>query len=116
MYQRLAQDVEDAPVPPDIRSSDVLYPIYLDERNRRVMEIRDIARVGFDRCLAHAAREHWFNNWTQTCERGLNTIDPRRYPLTDEVAAPATRVFNRPAVARPVYELRDAAGEDVPAP
>jgi hypothetical protein len=70
---------------------------------------------GFQRASGRATQVHWFNEWSQLCERELNEIDRVRFPLADEMRVEPNLVFSRPTNSRPVYQLQTAAeGEDEP--
>jgi hypothetical protein len=62
--------------------------------------VREQAAEVYLRCLAVARAEHVDDEWSRACERQLATLDPRRYPLNDEIRAQPTFVSNPLAVPR----------------
>ena len=116
MYFQFAQTIRNAPIPPDIqRNADLLdaYRLVLDQRTQPFM---NTASEGFQRCIRTATQVHWFNEWSQLCERELYEIDRVRFPLADEIRVEPNLVFSRPTNSRPVYQLQTSAeGEDEPA-
>jgi tetratricopeptide (TPR) repeat protein len=116
MYYQFAQTIRNAPIPPDIqRNADLLdaYRLVLDQRTQPFM---NTASEGFQRCIRTATQVHWFNEWSQLCERELYEIDRVRFPLADEIRVEPNLVFSRPINSRPVYQLQTASeGEEEPA-
>jgi len=109
MFFQFAQYIRTAPPPPDIaRNNDLLdaYNVIRDEQTQRFV---NIATTGFQRCIRTSTTVHWFNEWTQLCERELNNIDRARFPVADEVRVEPNLLFSRAANSRPVYSLQTAA-------
>ena len=115
MYYQFATTIRNAPIPPDIQhNADLLdaYRLVLDQRTQPFM---NTASEGFQRCIRTATQVHWFNEWSQLCERELYEIDRVRFPLADEVRVEPNLVFSRPTSSRPVYQLQTAVeGEEEP--
>lgn len=113
MYFQFAQTIRTAPVAPDIQRNDELLDAYNVERDNRTQPFINNATTGFQLCIQTATREHWFNEWSQLCERNLNTIDRLRFPLADEIRVEPNQVYSRASNARPIYQLSTSAeGEE----
>ena len=112
MFYQFAQYIRTADVPPDVRrNTDLLdaWNVLRDEQSQRFV---DTSKQGFEGCIHRATEVHWFNEWSQLCERSLNQIDRRQYPLADEVRMEPNLVFSRPSDSRPVYTLQNAGDEE----
>lgn len=106
MFHQFARTIREAPVAPDIqRNADLLdaYNVLRDETTQPFIEN---AKAGFQRCIQRSTAVHWFNEWSQLCERSLNVIDRLNFPLADEVRVEPNLVFSRANNARPVYSLQ----------
>ncbi len=83
MYEHLAELHDALPLP--------------DDEWFRVLVRRGEDRPGYDEALAHLetcvrwAHHHGVApSWARRCEESLHTLDPRRYPLPDELAGQAS--------------------------
>lgn len=113
MYYQFAQTIRTAPVAPDIQRNADLLDAYNVERDNRTQPFINNATTGFQLCIQTATREHWFNEWSQLCERNLNAIDRLRFPLADEIRVEPNQIFSRASNARPIYQLASGAeGEE----
>jgi hypothetical protein len=112
MFYQFAQYIRTAEVPPDVRRNPDLLDAYNVMRDEFTQQFVNTAKVGFEACIRRATDVHWFNEWSQLCERSLNQIDRRQYPLADEVRVEPTLVFSRPTNSRPVYQLTSGQGEE----
>ncbi len=116
MYYQFAQTIRNAPIPPDIQRNDELLDAYRLVLDQRTQPFMNTASEGFQRCIRTATQVHWFNEWSQLCERELYEIDRVRFPLADEVRVEPNLVFSRATNSRPVYQLQTSAeGEEEPA-
>ncbi|MEZ4408914.1 MAG: hypothetical protein R3A52_20955 [Polyangiales bacterium] len=109
MYYQFAVTIRTAPVPPDIQRNAELLDAWNVVRDERTQPFVNTASTGFQACIQRATQVHWFNEWSQSCERELNEIDRNRFPLADEIRVQPTLVFSRPVASRPVYELQTSA-------
>ena len=113
MYYQFAVTIRTSPVPPDVQSNAELLDAWNVVRDERTQPFMNSASEGFQRCIRRATEVHWFNEWSQLCERELYEIDRVRFPLADEVRVEPNLVFSRPTNSRPVYQLQTAAeGEE----
>jgi len=112
MYYQFAQYIRNAPVPPDIQGNDDLLDAYNQIRDEFTERFITIATGGFQQCLRTATRVQWYNEWSQLCERSLNQINARQFPLADELRLEPTLGFTRAANSPPVYELTTSDVED----
>jgi tetratricopeptide (TPR) repeat protein len=113
MYFQFAQTIRTAPVAPDIQRNPDLIDAYNVRRDEVTQPFINSATTGFQLCIQTATREHWFNEWSQLCERNLNVIDRLRFPLADEIRVEPNQVFSRASNARALYQLSTSAeGEE----
>ncbi len=85
MYRSFVDEFRDAPIPEEIERDPELFDIYvgaLDEQSEP-LQVQAIARFEF--CLTTATNVRWFNRYSRICEQELNTLNPRQYPLADEL-------------------------------
>ncbi len=109
MYYQFAQTIRTSPVPPDVQHNTDLLDAWNVMRDERTQPFMNTASTGFQACIRTSTAVHWFNEWSQLCERELNLIDRNRFPIADEVRVEPTLVFSRPNNSRPVYTLQTAA-------
>ncbi len=110
MFFQFANYIRNAEVPPDIRRNPDLLDAYNVMRDENTQIFITLAKTGFEACITRSTQVHWFNEWSQLCERSLNQIDRRQYPLADEIRMEPNLLFSRPALARPFYQVGE--GED----
>ncbi|MDP3276506.1 MAG: tetratricopeptide repeat protein [Deltaproteobacteria bacterium] len=110
MFYQFAQIIRRAPMPPDwsrpgepYETLRATYGAMIDERTQPII---DTARRGYEACLTRATQVHWFNEWSQLCERNLNEIDRLRFPLTDEIRSEPNLLFSRFSNARVVFTMQ----------
>jgi hypothetical protein len=66
---------------------------------------RDSAIAGYDHCLNISTKVRWFNENSIRCESALNKLDPRKYPISEEIRVKANNDLKRWAVPMAVLEL-----------
>ncbi len=109
MFFYFATYIRTAAAPPDVQRNPELLDAYNVMRDEQTQRFVNVATEGFQRCIRTSTTVHWFNEWTQLCERGLNEIDRARFPVADEVRVEPNLIFSRPTDARVVYQLQTAA-------
>ncbi|MEI8257916.1 MAG: hypothetical protein WCJ30_19745, partial [Deltaproteobacteria bacterium] len=109
MFYQFAQYIRTADVPPDVQSNTDLLDAWNVMRDEQSQRFVDTAKTGFEACIRRSTDVHWFNEWSQLCERELNQIDRRQYPLADELRMDPNLLFSRATNARAVYTLTAAA-------
>lgn len=112
MFYQFAQYIRTAEVPPDVRRNPDLLDAYNVMRDEYTQQFINLAKTGFEACIRRSTEVHWFNEWSQLCERSLNQIDRRQYPLADEIRVEPNLIFSRPTNSRPVYQLTGPGGEE----
>lgn len=112
LYYQFAVTIRTAPVPPDVRRNADLLDAWNVLRDERTQPFINTASTGFQACITRSTQVHWFNEWSQRCERELNEIDRNRFPLADEIRVQPTLVFSRPVTSRPIYELETSADSE----
>lgn len=100
-FATFARWIQTAPSPPDVARNPDLLDAWRVMQDRYDSQFVDVARVGYERCVAQATRVRYVGEWSRRCEEGLAAIDRSRYPLPDEPAPAPTLVVSRPAVAAP---------------
>jgi tetratricopeptide (TPR) repeat protein len=109
MYQSFMQALYDAPIDPSFANDQELVDVYRDALDQKAQPYRDRAVTAFQHCLAVATENRWFNEWSRSCEQQLNKLDPRAYPLSDELRAEGGYVYNPLAVPRIIQRLQTQA-------
>jgi hypothetical protein len=112
MFYAFATYIRTADVPPDVQRNPDLLDAWNVMRDERSQGFVDVAKVGFEGCIRRATEVHWFNEWSQLCERQLNQIDRRQYPLADEIRMDPNLLFSRATNARAVYQLVNATADE----
>jgi TolA-binding protein len=112
MYQSFMQALYDAPIDPSFANDQELVDIYRDALDQKAQPYRDRAVKAFQHCLAVATENRWFNEWSRSCERQLNKLDPRAYPLSDELRAEGGYIYDPPPAPRVIQRLQTQAERD----
>ncbi len=112
MFYQFAQYIRTADVPPDVQSNTDLLDAWNVMRDEQSQRFVDTAKTGFEACIRRSTDVHWFNEWSQLCERELNQIDRRQYPLADELRMDPNLLFSRATNARAVYQIAATADAD----
>jgi hypothetical protein len=87
MYRQFMQALYDAPIDPSIASDPELVDAYREALDRLAEPYREAAVGAYRHCLTESTRNTWFNEWSRSCEQRLNGLDPRSFPLSDELRA-----------------------------
>jgi tetratricopeptide (TPR) repeat protein len=77
MYRETMQALVDAPLPEDLE----------ERRGELIAQYRGSAVAAYEACLRESTRSQWFSEWSRGCERQLNALVPRDFPLADEIRA-----------------------------
>lgn len=105
MYQSYMKALYDAPIDPSIENDQELVDIYRDALDQAAQPYRVSAIKAFQHCLAVATKNRWFNEWSGSCEHQLNKLDPREYPLSDELRARPGYVYSPLAIPGVIERL-----------
>lgn len=109
MYISIIDAVQRAPIPEEIENDPELFDIYVGAFDEPLEPVRTQAVEKFEFCLTTATNVRWFNEYSRICETELNRLDPRRYPVADELRGRADYI--RGSIGRPgPVEL--ATGDD----
>jgi hypothetical protein len=87
MHRQFMKALYDAPIDPSVANDQELMDIFRDEFDRRAEPYREAAVAAYRHCLSESTKNAWFNEWSRSCERQLNALDPRSYPISDELRA-----------------------------
>jgi TolA-binding protein len=99
----------DAPIPPSIKGDQELVDIYRGAMDEKAQPFRDGAVGGYAHCLNISTKVRWFNENSLRCERELNKLEPRQYPISEEIRVmPKTELVFWTA-PEPVLELETEA-------
>ncbi len=112
MYQSYMQALYDAPIDPSIAEDQELVDIYRDALDQAAQPYREGAVKAFQHCLEVATKNRWFNEWSRSCERQLNKLDPREYPISDELRAEPEYSYSPLAVPRIIKRLQTQAEQE----
>ena len=77
----------DVSIPRAISEDPDLLATYEAAFDARASEFRALAIGAYLRCLRVSTGNRWFNEWSRRCERGLNELSPRDFPLADEITS-----------------------------
>lgn len=106
MYQQFMKALYDAPLDPSIKGDQELVDIYRDALDQAAEPYRKSAITAFQHCIAEATRNTWFNEWSRSCEVQLNKLDPRSYPVSDELRAQPAYSYSPLAIPRLIERLK----------
>lgn len=106
MYKASYDFFYNAPVAPIVKQDQELYDIYRAELDKQAQPFKDGAITAYKHCLDVATKVRWFNEFSRACEVELNKMDPRNYPVSDEVRALPTYSMNPLAVPGFISRLK----------
>ncbi len=109
MQVEFMQSLYDAPLPPAFKDDQELIDIYRSSMDERAEPFRSVAVNLFDHCLNVSTKVRWFNENSMRCESELNKLDPKKYPISEEIRIQPENEMSFWAVPELVYELEDAA-------
>lgn len=75
----------DSPLPPSFKGDQELIDIYRGEMDKKAEPYREGAIGGYAHCLNISTKVRWFNENSLRCERELNKLEPRQYPISEEI-------------------------------
>jgi tetratricopeptide (TPR) repeat protein len=101
MYRSFVDDFRDSPVPDEVRKDPELFDLYVGALDEQSEPLLKQARERFEFCLQTATNVRWFNEWSRKCEQELNDLDPRQYPVADELRGQANYVNETVALPGP---------------
>ncbi len=105
MQYEFMQALYDAPIDPSMKDDQELVDIYLRAMDEKAKPYRDGAIGGYEYCLNISTKVRWFNSNSIRCEAMLNKLDPRKYPISDEIRIKPVNKLARWAVPDAVLEL-----------
>ncbi len=109
MQMEFMQSLYDAPLPPAFEGDQELIDIYRGEMDKKADPFRAVAVKLFAHCLNVSTKVHWFNENSLRCEGELNKLDPRKYPISEEIRTLPKNELNYWAAPDPILELETAA-------
>ncbi len=122
MNARVVDAIRGAPVPPcpsacsEITEReekqaccDDFSDTFREELEKLVQPQINATTGAFEYCLHTATKVRWFNEWSRLCERELNKLNPRQYPVASEVRAEPGYSRIDVAWVRPILQLETAA-------
>jgi tetratricopeptide (TPR) repeat protein len=111
MYREFVDSFYNAPVPEEIERDPELYSIYLQTIEDPAAPLVQTAKERFLFCLNTATNVRWFNEWSTACERELNGLDPRSFPMAAEIRGAPGYAFGTPGRPGPIAIGADAEGD-----
>lgn len=99
----------DAPLPPAFKDDEELTTIYRQSMDEKAQPFRDVAVKLFDHCLTVSTAVRWFNENSLRCEGALNKLDPRKYPVSEEIRIQPNNDIKKWAVPDIIQELETEA-------
>lgn len=85
MQMTFMNDLYEAPLPPAFKGDEELTTIYRQSMDEKAQPFRDVAIKLYDHCLNVSTKVRWFNDDSIRCEKELNQLDPRKYPISEEI-------------------------------
>ena len=99
----------DAPLPPMFKDDEELKTIYRQSMDEKAEPFRKAATNAFAHCLNVSTKVRWFNENSVRCEAELNKLDPRQYPVSEEIRVQPNNEYSYWAIPEAVFELESAA-------
>ncbi|MDJ0761687.1 MAG: tetratricopeptide repeat protein [Myxococcota bacterium] len=109
MYIEIMDAIYNAPLPPFIKDDQELTDIYRSSMDEKAEPMRGAAVKAFEHCLNVSTKVRWFNENSLRCEAQLNKLDPRTYPLSEEIRTTPKNELDYWAVPEPILALETAA-------
>ncbi|MCP4675757.1 MAG: hypothetical protein GY854_09675, partial [Deltaproteobacteria bacterium] len=109
MQMEFMQSLYDAPLPPAFKDDQELIDIYRSSMDEKAQPFREVAVKLFDHCLNVSTKVHWFNENSLRCEAQLNKLEPRKYPISEEIRTLPKNELNYWAAPEPILALETAA-------
>ncbi|NLN63549.1 MAG: hypothetical protein GX146_11815 [Myxococcales bacterium] len=109
MQLSFMKDIYDSPLPPSMKGDQELIDIYRGEMDKRAEPYRQGAVTAYEHCLNISTKVRWFNENSLRCEKELNTLEPMRYPISEEIRVMPKASFRFIAPPDPIMELETEA-------
>ena len=109
MQVEFMQSLYDAPLPPAFEGDQELIDIYRSSMDKKAEPFREVAVNLFEHCLNVSTKVRWFNEDSLRCETELNKLDPRKYPISEEIRIQPETEMSMWAVPEPVLKLEGEA-------
>jgi hypothetical protein len=75
----------DSPLPPSFKGDEELTTIYRQSMDEKAEPFRKVAKQLYAHCLNVSTKVRWFNENSTRCETALNGLDPKKYPVSEEI-------------------------------
>jgi hypothetical protein len=75
----------DSPLPPSFKGDEELTTIYRQSMDEKAEPFRKVASQLYAHCLNVSTKVRWFNENSHRCESALNELDPKTYPVSEEI-------------------------------
>jgi len=109
MQFEFMQSLYDAPIPPAFKDDEELKSIYQAAMDEKAEPYRDGAVGGYRHCIEVSTKLRWFNENSLRCERELNRLEPRQFPLSEEIRVMPESDLTFWAPPDPILELESEA-------
>ncbi len=109
MQVEFMQSLYDAPLPPAFEGDQELIDIYRSSMDKKAEPFREVAVNLFEHCLNVSTKVRWFNENSLRCETELNKLDPRKYPISEEIRIQPENEMSMWAVPEPILSLETEA-------
>jgi hypothetical protein len=109
MQVEFMQSLYDAPLPPAFEGDQELIDIYRSSMDKKAEPFREVAVNLFEHCLNVSTKVRWFNENSLRCETELNKLDPRKYPISEEIRIQPENEMSMWAVPEAVLKLESEA-------
>jgi tetratricopeptide (TPR) repeat protein len=109
MQIEFMQALYDAPLPPAFKDDQELIDIYRSSMDEKAQPFHDVAVNLFEHCLNVSTKVRWFNENSMRCEAELNKLDPRKYPVSEEIRVMPKSKMSIWAVPEPILGLETAS-------
>jgi hypothetical protein len=105
MQYQFMNAIYDSPLPPSFKGEQELTDIYRTTMDERAEPYRKAAKSGYEYCLNISTKVRWFNDNSLRCEKELNKLEPRQYPISEEMRVQPKFTFNYWAEPGMIVEL-----------
>ena len=98
----------DSPLPPSFKDDEELTSIYRQSMDEKAEPFRNVAKQLYEHCLSVSTKVRWFNENSLRCETALNDLDPKKYPVSEEIRIQPNHEVLLLDIPGPILERKSA--------